>query len=31
MMGPGEVFIALFVVGIPALVFGMMFSRWFRL
>ena len=31
MMGPGEVFIALFVVGIPALVFGLIFSRWFRL
>ena len=31
MMGPGEVLIALFVVGIPALVFGSIFTRWFRL
>ena len=31
MTGPGDVFLALFVVGIPALVFGMIFSRWFRL
>ena len=30
-MGPGEVLIALFVVGIPALVFGSIFTRWFRL
>lgn len=31
MMGPGEVLIALFVIGIPALVFGSVFWRWFRL
>jgi hypothetical protein len=31
MIGPGEVFLALFVIGIPALVFGMIFARWFRL
>lgn len=29
-MGPGEVFIALFVVGIPTLMLGLVFSRWFR-
>ena len=31
MTGPGDVLLALFVVGIPALVFGLIFSRWFRL
>ena len=31
MTGPGDVFLALFVVGIPALVLGLVFSRWFRL
>ena len=31
MMGPGEVLIAFFVIGIPTLVFGLIFSRWFRL
>ena len=30
-MGPGEVFIALFVVGIPTIVFGLLVARWFRL
>jgi len=30
-MGPGEVFIALFVVGIPSIVFGLLVTRWFRL
>jgi hypothetical protein len=31
MMGPGEVLIAFFVIGVPTLVFGLIFSRWFRL
>ena len=31
MMGPGEVLAALFVVGIPTLVLGSIFTRWFRL
>ena len=31
MIGPGEVFVALFVVGIPMLVIGLIFSRWFKL
>jgi hypothetical protein len=31
MMGPGEVFIALFVIGIPSVVFGLLMTRWFRL
>jgi hypothetical protein len=31
MIGPGEVFIALFVIGIPALVLGTIFTRWFKL
>lgn len=31
MTGPGDVFLALFVVGIPALVLGLIFARWFRL
>ena len=31
MTGPGDVFLALFIVGIPALVLGLIFSRWFRL
>ena len=31
MMGPGEAFIALIVIGIPTLVIGFLFSRWFRL
>ena len=31
MMGPGEVFIALFVVGIPSIVFGYLVTRWFQL
>ncbi|HEX6410907.1 MAG TPA: hypothetical protein VFZ88_09975 [Sphingomicrobium sp.] len=30
-MGPGEVLAALFVVGIPTLVLGSIFTRWFRL
>lgn len=30
-MGPGEVLISFFVVGIPALAFGSIFWRWFRL
>ena len=31
MMGPGEAFIALIVVGLPTIVIGFLFSRWFRL
>ena len=31
MTGPGDVFLALFIVGIPALVLGLILSRWFRL
>ena len=30
-MGPGEVFIALFVIGIPTIVLGILVSRWFKL
>lgn len=30
-MGPGEVFIALFVIGIPSIVLGFLVTRWFRL
>jgi hypothetical protein len=30
-MGPGEVFIALFVIGIPSIVFGLLVTKWFRL
>jgi len=30
-MGPGEVFIAFIVVGLPMIIFGMVFSRWFKL
>ena len=31
MMGPGEVFIAFIVVGLPMITFGLLFSRWFKL
>lgn len=31
MMGPGEAFIALVVIGIPMLVLGYLFHRWFKL
>jgi hypothetical protein len=31
MMGPGEAMIALIVVGLPVLVFGYLFHRWFKL
>jgi len=31
MIGPGEVMIALLVVGLPTLMIGLVFSRWFRL
>ena len=31
MMGPGEVFIALVVIGIPMSVLGYLFHRWFKL
>ena len=30
-MGPGEVFIAFFVIAIPMIVLGVVFHRWFRL
>jgi hypothetical protein len=30
-MGPVEVFIAFIVVGLPMIIFGMVFSRWFKL
>jgi hypothetical protein len=30
-MGPGEVLISLFVIGIPSMVFGLLMARWFRL
>ena len=30
-MGPGEVFIALIVIGLPMITFGFLFSRWFKL
>ena len=29
-MGPGEVFIALIVIGLPMITFGFLFSRWFK-
>jgi hypothetical protein len=31
MIGPGEAIIALIVVGLPMLVFGYLFHRWFQL
>lgn len=31
MMGPAEVFIALFVVGLPVLLLMLIANRWFRL
>ena len=30
-MGPEEVFIALIVIGLPTLMLGLLFLRWFRL
>ena len=30
-MGPGEVFIAFIVIGLPMITFGIIFSRWFKL
>ena len=30
-MGPGEAIIALIVVGLPILVLGYLFHRWFKL
>lgn len=30
-MGPGEVFIAFIVIGLPMITFGLIFSRWFKL
>ena len=31
MIGPGEVFIALIIIGLPTIVLGMAFSRFFKL
>ena len=31
MMVPGEVFIALIVIGLPMITFGLIFNRWFKL
>jgi ABC-type phosphate transport system auxiliary subunit len=31
MTGPGDVFLALIVIGLPMITFGLIFSRWFRL
>ena len=31
MMGPEEVFIAFIVIGLPMIIFGMIFNRWFKL
>lgn len=30
-MGPGEVFIAFIVIGLPMITFGLIFNRWFKL
>ena len=30
-MGPGEVFIAFIVIGLTMIIFGIVFSRWFKL
>jgi len=30
-MGPGEVFIAFIVIGIPMITFALIFNRWFKL
>ena len=31
MIGPGEVFVALIVIGLPTLMIGMIVNRWFKL
>ena len=31
MMGPGEVFIALIVIGLPVIALALIFNRWFKL
>jgi hypothetical protein len=31
MMGPGEVLIAFFVIGLPMIAFTLIFNRWFKL
>ncbi len=31
MIGPGEVFVALIVIGLPMVTFGVIFNRWFKL
>ena len=31
MMGPGEVFIAFIVIGLPMITLGWLFNRWFKL
>ena len=30
-MGPGEVFIALIVIGLPVIALSLIFNRWFKL
>ena len=30
-MGPGEAMIAFIVVGLPMIIFGLIFNRWFKL
>ena len=30
-MGPGEAIIAFIVVGLPMIIFGLIFNRWFKL
>jgi ABC-type phosphate transport system auxiliary subunit len=31
MNGPAEVFLALIIIGLPMITFGVIFSRWFKL
>ena len=31
MIGPGEVFIALIIIGLPTIMIGLAFNRWFKL
>lgn len=31
MTGPGDVFLALIIIGLPTLMLGLLFARWFRL
>ena len=30
-MGPAEVFIAFIAIGLPMIIFGLIFNRWFKL